>query len=405
MQRQLMMVEDVSSGEEGRYSVTIAATPDIGNGTPLDIESMDVDRYLRNPVVLWSHAAWDIPVGQTLSLEREDGRVRADFEFLPGDEFADRVKNAWDRGFLRAASIGWENDGVRDIMLEWSIVNIPADPEALRSTHLRMIEALITPPDTGEQAEEGVDTGHNGDPTSQEAESEEAEMPDTVTEQIPEETAGAANTDSAPDMQGRLNDALLGASLARKMDESTRGEDDADDDEAETVDAADLADVIARAVNSALDARAAAAAKAESEAADADEVFRAAVAHRSQIIEHAKPHLPEGYNAHEKSNTEIMREALGDKATDGMSEDFMRGLLMGMSAPDADADDAADEEGEDKQDKADNSEARERARKQRADVSEAIGKRTMEEMAFGPPSDHYKEYREQLSAAWKGGSD
>ena len=270
MQRQAMMVESVGTGEsDGRYTVTIAATPDISDGNPLDIGRLDLERYLKNPVVLWSHDAWTIPIGQTLSLERTGQKLRAEFEFLPGDEFADRVRNAWDHGFLRAASIGWENtDGMSDVMLEWSIVNIPADPEALRA--LRAIEGLITAPRPARShdgPDGGVDTGDNGDaPSPPEAESEDQVMPDQTTtaeKQVPEETAG----DSGPDMQGRLHDALLGASVARAMDETKtraadtdtdadKAEDKAEDKQEEPAGEPDgLSDVVARAVNAALDAR------------------------------------------------------------------------------------------------------------------------------------------------------
>ena len=73
----------------------------------------------------------------------------AEFEFLEDDAFAQRIRNAWDKGFLQAASISWlpiesvpaKYGGVRDVraeLLEWSIVSVPADPDALRESHRRM---------------------------------------------------------------------------------------------------------------------------------------------------------------------------------------------------------------------------------------------------------------------------
>ena len=65
-------------------------------------------------------------------------------------------------GFLQAASISWlpvetrpaEGGGIRDVrseLLEWSIVSVPADPDALRETHRRMLDSLIEDrtPDAG----------------------------------------------------------------------------------------------------------------------------------------------------------------------------------------------------------------------------------------------------------------
>ena len=79
----------------------------------------------------------------------------ADFEFLEDDPFADRVRNAWDKDVVGAASVAWvalkseptPNGGTRDVksdLLEWSIVSVPADPSALRDAHLRMIDEVFS---------------------------------------------------------------------------------------------------------------------------------------------------------------------------------------------------------------------------------------------------------------------
>lgn len=138
-----------ADAEAGRYSITIT-TP----GVDRDFDRVlpggaDLSRYMANPVVMWAHdysgwtASEGIPIGRTLSLDVSDAGINADFEFLPGDPFVDRVRNAWDRGFLRTASIGFmpteweanEQDGWDFTgweLLEWSLVPIPANPEALR---------------------------------------------------------------------------------------------------------------------------------------------------------------------------------------------------------------------------------------------------------------------------------
>jgi len=96
-----------------------------------------------------------LPIGRTLKLNRShDGQIVAEFEFLDDDPFAQRVKNAWDKGFLRAASISWIpvesvpiGDGrwrdTRSDLLEWSIVSVPADPEALREAHIRILGSFL----------------------------------------------------------------------------------------------------------------------------------------------------------------------------------------------------------------------------------------------------------------------
>ena len=96
------------------YSVTIFANELSRDGMSVDLDGMDFSNYEKNPVVLYAHdhtgrtESGGLPIGRTVRLARtRDGHIRADFEFLAGDMFAERVRNAWERGFLRGASIGW----------------------------------------------------------------------------------------------------------------------------------------------------------------------------------------------------------------------------------------------------------------------------------------------------------
>ena len=133
-----------------RRSVVIAANERARTAPEIDLAGLGFDNYRRNPVVMWAHdstgrsPSGGLPIGRTLSIRRSaEGGIVAEFEFLEDDPFAQRIRNAWDRGFLQAASISWlpvetipaEGGGIRDIrseLLEWSIVSVPADPDALQ---------------------------------------------------------------------------------------------------------------------------------------------------------------------------------------------------------------------------------------------------------------------------------
>ena len=145
------------------YSVTIFANELSRDGMSVDLDGMDFSNYEKNPVVLYAHDhtgrtdSGGLPIGRTVRLARSrDGQIRAEFEFLAGDAFSERVRNAWERGFLRGASIGWRpvetrpsGRGVRAVrseLLEWSIVAVPADPDALRDVYLRVVRAMLKPP-------------------------------------------------------------------------------------------------------------------------------------------------------------------------------------------------------------------------------------------------------------------
>ncbi len=150
-----------------RYRVTIAANEKVRQPPELDFAGLSTENYTKNPVVMWAHDAvgrspsGGLPIGRTLSLHKApEGKLIADFEFLDDDDFAQRVKNAWDKGFLQAASISWipaqsvpAGDGARRDtraeLLEWSIVSVPSDPDALRESHRRMMDAILREPAVG----------------------------------------------------------------------------------------------------------------------------------------------------------------------------------------------------------------------------------------------------------------
>ena len=187
-------LEDVES-VGGVHSATIFANGASRDSVVIDPAGMDFSGYGKNPVVLYAHdltgrtQSAGLPIGRTRRLVRTaDGRLRADFEFLPGDAFADRVRNAWRRGFLRGASIGWRiiesrpsNGNVvvtKSELLEWSIVAVPADPDAVRDAYGRVMRSLLESGDNG-----GGDNGERKEVIFESggangAESGDAETPD-----------------------------------------------------------------------------------------------------------------------------------------------------------------------------------------------------------------------------------
>ncbi len=166
--RSAAAIGDRRSVGEDAHSVTIFANELSRDGMSVDLDGMDFSNYEKNPVVLYAHdhlgrtESGGLPIGRTVRLARtSDGHIRADFEFLEGDAFAERVRNAWEQGFLRGASIGWRpletlpsGRGARAVkseLLEWSIVAVPADPDALRDVYLRVVRAMLRPPPDGSE--------------------------------------------------------------------------------------------------------------------------------------------------------------------------------------------------------------------------------------------------------------
>ena len=107
-----------------------------------------VQSYQKNPVVQWGHNYRDpwATVGRTTNLEITDRGIVADFELRPAANESDPqniVRLLWEGGWVKTASVGFnpitheENeDGGRDFteweLLEWSLIPIPANQDALR---------------------------------------------------------------------------------------------------------------------------------------------------------------------------------------------------------------------------------------------------------------------------------
>ena len=151
-QCRVMVVTEARQAEDGSaHRMVIAANELSRNGDELNLRGISFKNYRKNPVVLWAHDSYQgIPIAKTVKIGHDDqGRIEADFEFNSEDEFAARVENAWNGGFIRAASIRFMPTKVVEVrnedgeverfrveesdLLEWSLVPMPADPDSVRA--------------------------------------------------------------------------------------------------------------------------------------------------------------------------------------------------------------------------------------------------------------------------------
>jgi len=111
----------------------------------IDPKGWRLDSYRKNPIVLWQHNRNLPPIARTTDIRVSGQRLLASMEFPPegASPLADEIHNLVAAGFLHSTSVGFlpircEYNSVRgghDILeaelLEFSIVNIPAQSEAL----------------------------------------------------------------------------------------------------------------------------------------------------------------------------------------------------------------------------------------------------------------------------------
>lgn len=138
-----MEVEDLGAR---KMAFTISTASVDRDGDSIDAKGWQLDNYIKNPVVLWAHDYSQLPVGKAVNIQATDKGLRAEVEFPPLGTypFADQVHDMVKNGFLNATSVGFAPkehmkaadrergyDFKSQELLEFSIVPVPCNPEAL----------------------------------------------------------------------------------------------------------------------------------------------------------------------------------------------------------------------------------------------------------------------------------
>lgn len=128
-----------------KMAFTISTAAVDRDGDTIDPKGWDLGSYSKNPVVLWAHDYSQPPVGKAVNVKSTASGLQADVEFLPKgmSPFADMIHDMCKDGFLNATSVGFRGveydqaqerkgyDFKKQELLEFSIVPVPSNPEAL----------------------------------------------------------------------------------------------------------------------------------------------------------------------------------------------------------------------------------------------------------------------------------
>lgn len=126
-----------------KMSFTISTAAIDRDGDSIDPQGWQLDNYERSPVVLWAHDYTTPPIGRASNLWTDAKGLHATVEFPPRGihALADQVHDLVKAGFLNATSVGFipresrpSKTGqtiTRAELLEFSIVSIPSNPQAL----------------------------------------------------------------------------------------------------------------------------------------------------------------------------------------------------------------------------------------------------------------------------------
>lgn len=155
MKATIFDVRKASDDKESRVlEFTISTSSVDRDFDSINAKGWDLKAYRKNPVVLWAHDSYNPPIARAPKLWIEEDKLNSQAEFMPFEmyPFSDMVFNMLNGGFLRTASVGFrplkvtpaeeeerrQRYGVdfdKQELLEWSVVPVPANPEALMRAH------------------------------------------------------------------------------------------------------------------------------------------------------------------------------------------------------------------------------------------------------------------------------
>jgi HK97 family phage prohead protease len=154
-------VQVESAGTRRRRFTISTESVDRDNDT-ISLRGWMLDSFARNPVVFYNHETYDYPIGKAVEISVSGSALRSTVEFMPSTipngagEAAEAVFQMVEGGFLCAASVGFRPleyttaksrmsdddwwpamDFTKVELMEWSVVGIPANPDAVADSDER----------------------------------------------------------------------------------------------------------------------------------------------------------------------------------------------------------------------------------------------------------------------------
>jgi len=143
-------IERASKLKEGEVEFVVSTNDIDAHGERIDVDGIELKDYKKNPVVLWGHEGFNLPIAKATKVWKEGGKLMARAQFYLKDDFARRVYEFIVDGYLKAVSIAgmvqeWGEDGItvsKLLMKEFSVVSVPANQNALATAKSLSSEQL-----------------------------------------------------------------------------------------------------------------------------------------------------------------------------------------------------------------------------------------------------------------------
>lgn len=137
--------------ENGIITGAVASTGSLDRDEEiLEPTGWNLDNFRKSPRLLWSHDPHLLPIGKVTDIKINEKGLIFDAEFAEKENpFAHQVANLVKNGFINSFSVGFkplERDGnifKKMELLEISLVNVPANPEARLSREYKSFNRMI----------------------------------------------------------------------------------------------------------------------------------------------------------------------------------------------------------------------------------------------------------------------
>lgn len=135
--------------DNGTFKVVMTTSAKDRMGEIVLQEGIEIENYLKNPIVLYAHDYSKLPIGKVTSIEQKSDKMIGEGVFVSekANPEAQKIRRLYDEGVLNAVSIGfigkeWEGNVItQSELLELSFVPVPANQQALR---LAVEKGIIT---------------------------------------------------------------------------------------------------------------------------------------------------------------------------------------------------------------------------------------------------------------------
>lgn len=133
------LIEKATRLQDGEVEFVVSTDALDAHGERINVAGIDIKDFKKNPVVLWGHDGFNLPIAKATKVWKEGNKLMAKAKFYLKDDFARKVYEYIADGYLNAVSIGgmvqeWADDGItisKLLMKEFSVVSVPANQEAL----------------------------------------------------------------------------------------------------------------------------------------------------------------------------------------------------------------------------------------------------------------------------------